>query len=251
MDMDMDMDMHMHMDMDMDMGMEVEVDTVLFATGRFPVTKLLGLEKAGVRVNPENGKIVVGLNDATSQPHIFPSIVVGLNDATSQPHIFALGDVAENRPELTPAAIQAGHLLAKRLFGKSTALMDYNHVATTVFTPLEYACIGMTEEQLKASSLPSKEVYHAYFTPLDWAALDLHRDRCYAKALTTNGKIIGLHFLGPHAGEVMQGFAVAFKLGMTITDLQETVGIHPTTAEELTVPMVTKSSGMDPARTGC
>lgn len=100
---------------------EEEFDTVLLAVGRSPDVKLLSLEKVGVAQDKSTGKIVV--NEA---------------DCTNVSNIFCIGDVALGRPELTPSAIMAGRLLARRLFAGSKVLMDYNDIATTVFTPLEY-----------------------------------------------------------------------------------------------------------------
>ncbi|XP_074062598.1 thioredoxin reductase 2, mitochondrial isoform X2 [Macrotis lagotis] len=105
-------------------------DTVMWAVGRVPETRCLNLEKVGVKLHPESQKVLVNSSDTTSVAHIY-----------------AIGDIAEGRPELTPTAIMAGKLLARRLFGQSTELMDYENVPTTVFTPLEYGCVGLSEEQ--------------------------------------------------------------------------------------------------------
>lgn len=101
----------------------------MYATGRYALTKDLNLPAAGVKVVPENGKI-----DA-------------VNEQTNVPNIFAVGDVLHRRPELTPVAIHAGRLLARRLFANGTQQMDYDNVATTVFSPLEYGCVGLSEEK--------------------------------------------------------------------------------------------------------
>ena len=108
-----------------------QFDTVLFAIGRYATTDKLDLNAAGLKVE-KNGKFIVN-------PH----------EQTNVPHIYAIGDVQFGRLELTPSAIKAGALLAKRLYGSSTELMDYNLVPTTVFTPLEYGTIGLTEEAAK------------------------------------------------------------------------------------------------------
>uniref|UniRef100_A0A8D3E870 Thioredoxin reductase 2 n=1 Tax=Scophthalmus maximus TaxID=52904 RepID=A0A8D3E870_SCOMX len=105
-------------------------DSVLWAVGRAPETKALGLDKLGVQLNKETGKIVLGADESTSVPNIY-----------------AFGDIGEGRPELTPTAIKAGKLLAQRLAGQTTELMNYDSVATTVFTPLEYGCVGLSEEE--------------------------------------------------------------------------------------------------------
>ena len=106
-----------------------EFNTVVFAIGRDACTENIGLDKAGVAVNPKNGKIV---HDEAER--------------TSAPHVYAIGDVLDDKPELTPVAIQAGRLLARRIAGVSNKLTDYVNVCTTVFTPLEYGCCGLAEE---------------------------------------------------------------------------------------------------------
>ncbi|CAM9318275.1 unnamed protein product, partial [Discosporangium mesarthrocarpum] len=175
--------------------------------------------------------------------------IICRNEETSVPGIYAIGDVVEGVPELTPSAIQAGKLLARRLFGDSVEAMDYTNVCTAVFTPLEYACCGLSEEEA-AEKLGEEnlEVYHSSFTPLEWELNpDRHRNACYVKAsmkaicdLTDRQRVVGLHFLGPNAGEVMQGFGLGVRLGMSYDDLRQLVGIHPTVGEELTYLHITK-----------
>lgn len=136
--------------------------------------------------------------------------------------------------ELTPPAIFAGKLLAERLFAYTSQEMDYKNIPTTVFTPVEYGCVGLSEDQAKID-VPYHTVYHKYFQPLDDALLhDKPSDECYIKVITEpkEGKIVGIHYLGPHAGEVIQGLAVAMRAGCTKDDLDNTVGIHPTNAEQ-------------------
>ena len=101
----------------------------MFAIGRDACTGKIGLDKVGVELNAKNGKI---LHNEREQ--------------TNVPHIYAIGDVLDDKPELTPVAIQAGKLLARRLCGVSDTLTDYVNVCTTVFTPLEYGCCGLSEE---------------------------------------------------------------------------------------------------------
>lgn len=114
--------------------------------------------------------------------------------------------------------------------------MDYGCIATTVFTPLEYGTIGLSEEDAQARfGVDNVKVYYSIFTPLDWSFSDhRHSDRGHCKlVVNTNDqeRVVGFHYLGPHAGEVTQGFALAFKLKATKNDFDETVGIHPTYAE--------------------
>jgi len=215
-----------------------EFDTVMIAIGRTADTASLGLEKVGVELDKNSKKIIV-------KP----------NEQSSVENIFALGDVAKGRPELTPTAIMAGRLLSKRLFGVSTINMDYTYVPTTVFTPIEYGACGYSEEDAIANfGADNIDVYHTNFKPLEWNFLETHSSKtCYVKLIvdkTKKNKIVGLHFLGPNAGEVIQGYAVAIKMGATKEDFDNTVGIHPTIAEEVLGLTTTKAEG-DADKTGC
>uniref|UniRef100_A0A2R9C9V0 thioredoxin-disulfide reductase (NADPH) n=1 Tax=Pan paniscus TaxID=9597 RepID=A0A2R9C9V0_PANPA len=173
-------------------------DTVLWAIGRVPDTRSLNLEKAGVDTSPDTQKILVDSREATSVPHIY-----------------AVGDVVEGRPELTPTAIMAGRLLVQRLFGGSSDLMDYDNVPTTVFTPLEYGCVGLSEEEAVARhGQEHVEVYHAHYKPLEFTVAGRDASQCYVKMVCLREPpqlVLGLHFLGPNAGEVTQGFALGIK----------------------------------------
>lgn len=212
-------------------------DTVLLATGRYALTKALNLDAAGVNCVTESGKIAAAA------------------EQTNVPHIYAVGDVLEGRPELTPVAIHAGRLLARRIFASGTQQMDYENVATTVFTPLEYGCVGLSEETaVQRFGADNIEVYHAYYKPTEFFIPQRNIRNCYLKAvahLEAPQKILGLHFVGPVAGEVIQGFAAAVKCGITMEQLINTVGIHPTVAEEFTRLNVTKRSGKDPNPASC
>lgn len=199
---------------------EGEFDSVFCAIGRRPDTSTLGLDAAGVEMAP-NGKIRC------------------TDEQSNVPNIYAIGDVVDGCPELTPVAIQAGRLLARRLYRGDRQAMNYDLVPTTVFTPLEYGACGLTEEDAETRlGKDSVEVYHSSFTPLEWTTSDEREpDVCYCKIITSkidDERVIGLHILGPHAGEITQGFAAAMRLGATYADLCDTVGIHPTVAEEFT-----------------
>ncbi|XP_028312989.1 thioredoxin reductase 2, tandem duplicate 2 isoform X2 [Gouania willdenowi] len=213
-------------------------DSVLWAVGRAPETKILGLDKLGVKLNSETGKIIVAADESTSVPNIY-----------------AFGDIGEGRPELTPTAVKAGKLLARRLAGHSTELMNYDNVPTTVFTPLEYGCMGLSEEEAeRRHGKDGIEVYHAFYKPLEFTVADRDASQCYLKVICERGghqTILGLHFTGPNAGEVTQGFALGIQCGATYSHLLQTVGIHPTCAEEVVKVSITKRSGLDATVTGC
>ncbi|GLG99058.1 Thioredoxin reductase 1, mitochondrial [Gryllus bimaculatus] len=212
-------------------------DTVLFAVGRRALTKELAVTTAGVHTEKESGKIRTD------------------NEQTNIPHIFAVGDVLHEKPELTPVAIQAGKLLAHRLFNGGSEVMDYHNVATTVFTPLEYGTVGFSEERaVELFGEDKLEVYHAFYKPTEFSVPQRNASRCYIKVICEREKphkVLGMHFVGPQAGEVIQGFAAAMKCGLTMDLLKTTVGIHPTTAEEFTRVFVTKRSGLDPTPQSC
>eukprot|EP00301_Raphidiophrys_heterophryoidea_P022651 c675_g1_i1.p1 GENE.c675_g1_i1~~c675_g1_i1.p1 ORF type:complete len:547 (-),score=122.21 c675_g1_i1:129-1769(-) len=217
-------------------------DTVLYAVGREAFTKNLNLEAVGVKTLP-NGKI-----DA-------------VNEQTNVENIFAVGDVLHARPELTPVAIQAGELLALRLFAGKTGHMDYDNVPTTVFTPLEYGAVGLSEEEAIARfGKDDIETYLFEFSSLEAAAA--HRTKhpsrytdetfadlsptCLSKLVcvkSQNERVVGFHYVGPNAGEITQGFAIAVRLGAKKQDFDQVVGIHPTDAESFTSMDVTRSSG--------
>uniref|UniRef100_A0A1L8DZH0 thioredoxin-disulfide reductase (NADPH) n=1 Tax=Nyssomyia neivai TaxID=330878 RepID=A0A1L8DZH0_9DIPT len=213
-------------------------DTVLFAIGRTALTQQLHLENAGVVVNEKNMKIPVNEREETN--------IEG---------IYAVGDVIDGRPELTPVAILAGRLLARRIHGGAADLMDYRDVATTVFTPLEYGCVGMSEEAaVKEFGEDNVEIFHAYYKPTEFFVPQKSVRYCYLKSVALregDQKVLGLHYVGPVAGEVIQGFAAAVKCGLTMKILMNTVGIHPTTAEEFTRLNITKRSGVDPTPASC
>eukprot|EP00276_Gloeochaete_wittrockiana_P007253 CAMPEP_0184657344 /NCGR_PEP_ID=MMETSP0308-20130426/19026_1 /TAXON_ID=38269 /ORGANISM="Gloeochaete witrockiana, Strain SAG 46.84" /LENGTH=509 /DNA_ID=CAMNT_0027095079 /DNA_START=241 /DNA_END=1770 /DNA_ORIENTATION=- len=226
-------------------------DTVLFATGRHADVAGINLEAAGV-VTLKSGKIAV--ND----------------ERTNVPHIFAIGDVIETRQELTPVAIKTGEMLARRLFAGSTQVLDYQLVPTTVFTPIEYGSVGYSEEDAQQKfGAENVDAYLQEFMTLELTAAhrkkhpsvivdefdDALQPACLAKLVvlkSENEKVVGMHFVGPNAGEVTQGFALAVKLGATKKDFDNLVGIHPTDAEVFTQLSITRSSGEDfRAKGGC
>ncbi|KAL6727022.1 hypothetical protein Aduo_008937 [Ancylostoma duodenale] len=143
-------------------------DTVIWAMGRDPQHGTLNLAAAGIEVDSSSDRIIVGDDDRTSAKNIY-----------------AIGDIALGRPELTPAAIRAGQLLAGRLFNGSKQLMDYFDIPTTVFTPLELGTVGHTEEQAAyLFGAENIEVYHSHFTPFEYVVPQDHDSaHCYAKVM--------------------------------------------------------------------
>ncbi|CAL8254165.1 thioredoxin reductase 3 [Gadus morhua] len=218
--------------------LEGEYNTVLIAVGRDACTDKIGLAQAGVKVNPKNGKVPVDDEEQTNVPYIY-----------------AIGDILEGKWELTPVAIQAGKLLARRLYAGASLKCDYVNVPTTVFTPLEYGCCGRSEEKaIEMYGEENLEIYHSLFWPLEFTVANRDNNKCYSKIICNkldNERVIGFHYLGPNAGEVTQGYGVAIKCGVTKEQLDNTIGIHPTCAEMFTTLDVTKSSGGDIAQAGC
>ena len=217
---------------------ENEFNTVIFAIGRTADTDGLNLGSVGVATAESSKKIIADERERSNVENVY-----------------AIGDVLEGKPELTPVAIQAGKLLARRIVGSGQALTDYNLVPTTVFTPLEYGCCGYAEEDaISTFGKESIEIYHSGLWPLEWTVAHRPEGTCYAKLIVNvsdEERIVGFHYCGPNAGEVTQAFAGMMKLKATKVDMENLIGIHPTCAEIFTTMRVTKSSGEDVGATGC
>ncbi|KAJ7569102.1 hypothetical protein O6H91_01G060400 [Diphasiastrum complanatum] len=197
-------------------------DCVMFATGRAPNTKNLGLEAVGVKLN-DKGAIKV---DEFSK--------------TNLDSIWAVGDVTD-RLNLTPVALMEGMAFAKTVFGNQSVKPDHASVPSAVFTQPPIGTVGLTEEQA-IEKFQDVDVYTSNFRPMK-ATLSGLPDRAFMKIIVdaTSDRILGVHMVGEDAPEILQGFAVAVKAGLTKAHLDSTVGIHPTAAEEL-AQMVTTSS---------
>jgi len=144
------------------------------------------------------------------------------------------------------------------LYARGTAFTDYRNVPTTVFTPIEYGSVGWSEDAAATEyGKENVEVWHASFQPLESTLPGVHateKTSCYMKVLTLKKdrhRVVGFHVLAPNAGEITQTVAVAIRCGATKEDLDGTVGIHPTIAEQLTTLEVTKGSGKSAAKSGC
>jgi len=198
-----------------------EFDQVIYATGRVPNTGNLGLESVDVEL---------GRNGA---------IVVDENFQTTESGIYALGDVV-GRMALTPVALAEGMVLVDHLYGEGKRKINYHNIATAVFSHPEMGTVGLTEPQAREQSA-SIAIYESDFRHLRHT-LSGRQERTYLKVVVdeVTDTVMGMHMLGAEAGEIIQGFAVAMQNGLTKTQLDNTIGIHPTVAEEF-VTMRTKS----------
>ncbi len=194
-------------------GRSLMADTVLYATGRVPNVNGLGLEAVGVKQGKDGAIHVDGCYQ------------------TSVPSIHAIGDVT-SRVQLTPVALGEAMALVDHLFGSGARKMDYEFIPTAVFTHPNIATVGMTESQAH-KTLGQVTVYRSEFKPLR-NTLGGSGERTLMKLVVdkASDRVVGLHMVGPDAGEVVQGFAVAMKAGATKAVFDSTIGIHPTAAEE-------------------
>jgi len=191
------------------------VDCVLWAIGREPNTDTLALDAAGVKTDDQG------------------FIPVDKFQATNVEHIFALGDVT-GAQALTPVAIAAGRRLADRIYGGMEGRhLDYRLVPTVIFSHPPMGTVGMTEAEARAEYGDAVNVYLSRFTAM-YYALGEKKQTSVMKLITAGNdeRIVGCHVIGDGADEMMQGFAVAIRMGATKKDFDDTVAIHPTSAEE-------------------
>jgi glutathione reductase (NADPH) len=195
-------------------GSSHPADRVMFAIGRHPATRHLGLETAGVAMDG-NGAIKV---DRYSQ--------------TSVPSIYAIGDVT-NRVNLTPVAIREGHAFADTVYGGRNITVDHRHIATAVFSDPEIGTVGLTEQEAKASH-PAVDIYRATFRMMKHT-MSGRQTRMLMKLVVDGetGKVLGCHIVGEAAAEMIQMVAIAVRMGATKADFDATMALHPTAAEEL------------------
>ncbi len=191
----------------------METDLVMYATGRAPQTRDLGLEQVGVALNARG------------------AIRVDEWSRTSVPNIYAIGDVTD-RFNLTPVAIAEGRGLAETLFNKNPVPVDHHLVATAVFSMPPVGTVGLTESQARAR-LGAVDVYTANFRPMKHT-LSGRDERIHMKLVVdrVSDQVVGCHMVGADAPEIIQGFAVALRCGATKKQFDATVGIHPSAAEE-------------------
>jgi glutathione reductase (NADPH) len=194
-------------------GQEISADLVMYATGRRPNTRGLGLAEAGVSVD-ENGAVVV---DDWQR--------------SSVPNIYAIGDVTD-RLNLTPVAIAEGRAIAETLWNSNPVKMDHSNVPTAVFSQPPIGTVGLTEEEARRR-YPDLDVYCARFKPMK-NTLSGREERAFMKLVVDarTDRVLGCHMLGQDAPEIIQGLAIAVKCGASKRQFDQTVGIHPSAAEE-------------------
>ena len=195
----------------------ITVDCVVFAIGRAPNTVGIGLEGAGIDLDE------------------FGRVVVNAEDQTSADGVYALGDVV-GPPELTPVAIAKGRCLSDRLFGGLPATpLDLRQIPTVIFAHPPIGTVGISEAEARAEYGDSAvRVYTSSFRALYYGVLDHKRQTRYKLVcIGPEERVVGLHIIGLGSDEVLQGFAVALRMGATKMDLDATLAIHPTSAEEL------------------
>ncbi|SEE77003.1 glutathione-disulfide reductase [Bradyrhizobium erythrophlei] len=196
-------------------GSSIASDQVMFAIGRHPNVRGLGLEAAGVAINPANGGIQV---DGWSK--------------TSVDNIYAIGDVT-HRTNLTPVAIREGHAFADTVFGKRPVQVDHATIPTAVFSQPEVGTVGLTEEEARAQ-YSHVDIYKTDFRPIK-ATMSGRDTRVLMKLVVdgTSDRVLGCHIVGDCAAEVTQVVAIAVKMKATKADFDATVALHPTASEEL------------------
>jgi glutathione reductase (NADPH) len=194
-------------------GQCIEAERVIYATGRKPNTKGLGLETIGVLLDQEGGIIV----DGYSQTNI--------------PSVYAVGDVT-NRLQLTPVAIREGHAFADTVFGGRPTQVDFGPAPTAVFSTPELGTVGLTEEEARKTH--QIEIYKTSFRAMK-ATLSGSPERVMMKIIVDKptDRVLGVHILGEGAGEMIQLVGIAVRMGATKRDFDQTLAVHPTAAEEL------------------
>jgi glutathione reductase (NADPH) len=194
-------------------GSAIMADAVLYATGRKPHLHDLGMENANIKLTDRG------------------YIEVSEQFQTSEPSIYALGDVTGGM-ELTPVALAEGMALAKSLYNNEPCKVDYSNIATTIFCQPNIGTVGLSEEEAQ-SEYKNVIKYRSSFRAMKHT-ISGSQERTLMKLLVDGDtdKILGAHMVGPDAGEIMQGLAIALKAGATKTDFDSTIGIHPTAAEE-------------------
>ena len=198
---------------DLQDGSQINADAVMYATGRVPNTRNMGLEDVGVKLGDDG------------------SINVNNNFQTSIPNIYALGD-AIDRFQLTPVAIAEAMVLSSNLFNGTSLSLDYSNIPTAVFSHPTIGTVGLTEDQAH-NRFEDVEIYCSRFKPL-LHTLTKRDEKTLMKLIVdkASDRVVGCHMVGPEAGEIIQGIGIAIKAGVTKAQFDSTIAIHPTAAEE-------------------
>ncbi len=194
-------------------GSSIDTDQVLYAIGREPHLEGLGLENTKVALNANK------------------TIKVDADFRTAEPSIFALGDVIGGM-ELTPVALAEGMAFARKQFGPSEQAVDYDFIPSAVFCQPNIGTVGFTEAQAR-EEFAEVTLYKSSFRPMKHT-LSGRDEKTFMKLIvdTASDRVVGVHMIGPDAGEIIQGIAIALKAGATKAMFDQTIGIHPTAAEE-------------------
>jgi len=194
-------------------GGSLEADVVLYATGRKPHLDGLGLENTGVKLTE------------------FGTVAVDEHFQTAEPGVFALGDVIGGM-ELTPVALAEGMAFARRQFGALENNVDYDFIPTAVFCQPNIGTVGFTEEEARAK-FGHIRLFKSTFKPMKHT-ISGRDEKTFMKLIVdkASDRVVGVHMMGPDAGEIMQGIAIALRAGATKALFDSTIGIHPTAAEE-------------------
>lgn len=202
-----------HYRVNLNNGEVLETGLVMAATGRRALVEGLGLEKLGVQMS-DSGHVLVDQHFQTAVPSIT-----------------ALGDVI-GTPQLTPVALGQGMVLSRRLFGDGEGEMDYSAIPTAVFCQPNIGTVGLTEDEARDEGYTLR-IYRTEFRPMKYT-LSGRDERSLMKLVVDDktDRVLGAHMVGPDAGEITQGIAVAIKAGATKAQFDSTLGIHPTSAEE-------------------
>ena len=192
----------------------IPADVVLIATGRRPNTEALGLDTAGIELGPKG------------------EVPVDVNSRTACESIYAIGDVTD-RIQLTPVAIREGQAFADTLFGNTPHTVDYDCVASAVFSQPPLAAVGLTEGEAR-NQYGNVKVFSSDFRPMKNVFAERHERGLYKLVVDANTeRILGIHMIGPEAPEILQAAAIAVKAGLKKSDFDATVALHPSMAEEL------------------
>ncbi len=197
----------------LDGGQEIQTDKVMAATGRVPNTTHLGLDDVGIKTDA-NGAVII---DSLCQSNIAS--------------VYAVGDVT-NKINLTPFAIAQGHAFADSCFGGMTRSVSHEYVPCAVFSQPSVACVGYTEAEAE-QAFGALTIYESQFRAMK-NTLSGRAEKTYMKLVVCqkDDRVVGVHMVGPDAAEIMQGMAIALKMGAKKADFDAVIGIHPSAAEE-------------------